>query len=225
MSCDLKTVNDQKIENEVIKMNFNMQSDSASEIKTLHSARLKGQLDAQAGRTPQTISVPELQAAYDDMYGQTIGIKDAKYIGQFGGILEVFNRPGLFKAYYDAFASAIGESDALNSSPPRDFSDRPRLQEIYNQQYKNTAKKLGVSDDITGPGRSYSWDEAQKCYDQGRVNNVKLMAHSDAQKGEKPFFANKNDPKLEKIYLNEYYYAYLKLNHKLPSYPKNRKSQ
>ena len=137
MSCDLKTVNDQKIENEVIKMNFNIQGHSVSEIKTLHSARLKGQLDAQAGRTPQTISVPELQAAYDDMYGQTIGIKDAKYIGQFGGILEVFNRPGLFKAYYDAFASAIGESDALNSSPPRDFSDRPRLQEIYNQQYKN----------------------------------------------------------------------------------------
>ena len=206
-------------------MNFNMQGHSDSEIKTLNSARLKGELDAQAGRTPQTISVPELQEAYDNVYGQTAGVKDAKYIGQFGVILEVFNSHALFNAYYYTFAGAIDESDALSSSAPHDFSKRPRLQEIYNQKYKNTAKKLGVIDDITGPGRNYSWDEAQKCYDQGRVNNIKLLAHSDAKKGEKPFFSNKSDPRLEKIYLNEYYYACLKFNHKLPSYPKSIKSQ
>ena len=196
-------------------MNFNMQGHSIEEIKTLKSAKLKGQLDAQVGKAPQTISVPELQTAYDEMYGKTIGAKDAKNIGQFSVILEVFNRPGLFKAYYEAFADAIGESDALRSALPRDFGNKLRLQEIYNQKYKNTAKKLGFSDDITGPGRYYSWDEAQKCYDQGRVNNVKFMAHSAAKKGEKPFFSNRSDPNLEKIYIKEYYDIYSKLNQNL----------
>ena len=201
-------------------MNFNMQGRFIHEIQTVEDAKLKGELDAVAGRAPITINNSELQAAYDNIYGKTMGIKDAKYIGQFGAILEIFNRPALFKSYYDAFADKIGESDALNSASPRDFRAQPRLQEIYNQKYKNTAKKLGVSDDITGPARKYSWSEAQKCYNEGRMNNVKLIAHYDAQRGEKPNFSNVSDPTLEYIYMNEYKNACLNIHKKSSSYPK-----